>query len=72
MNNQAQVPKNGFVHSVITNAEIGLRKMKVQFQAKSIIAHLKINSIRNKFDSLSFMIENKADILLILENKLDD
>ena len=46
--------------------------MKVQFQAKSISAHLKINSIRNKFDSLSFMIENKADILLILENKLDD
>ena len=46
--------------------------MKVQFQAKTIIAHLKINSIRNKFDSLSFMIENNADILLILENKLDD
>ena len=39
---------------------------------KLIIAHLNINSLRNKFDSLSFMIENNVDILLISETKLDD
>ena len=62
----------GSVDSVITNAEIGLRKMKIQFSDKLIIAHLNINSIRNKFDSLFFMIEDNADILLISETKLDD
>ena len=44
------------VDSVITNAKIVLRKIKIQFPEKLIIAHLNINSIRNKFDSLSFMI----------------
>ena len=62
----------GSVDSVITNTKIGLRKMKIQFPDKLIIAHLNINSIRNKFYSLSFMVENNADILLISETKLDD
>ena len=46
--------------------------MKIQSLDKLIIAHLSINSIRNKFDYLSFMVENNADILLISETKLDD
>ena len=71
LNNQVQVPKMGSVDSVITNAKIGVRKIKIQFLNKLIIAHLNINSIRNKFDSLSFMVENNAEILLISENKLD-
>ena len=41
--------------------------MKIQFPEKSIIAHLNINSIRNKFDSLSFMIKSNVDILLSYE-----
>ena len=59
------------VDSVTTNANI-VRKMKVQFPDKLIIAHLNIDSIRNKFDTLSFMIENNIDIMLISETKLDD
>ena len=62
----------GSVDSVIINAKIGLRKLKIQFPDKLIISHLNINSIKNKFDSLSFMVENNADILLISETKLDD
>ena len=62
----------GSVDSVITNAKIGMRKMKIQFPDKLTIARLKINSIRNKSDSLSFMVENNADILLISETKVDD
>ena len=62
----------GSVDSVITNAKIGLRKMKIKFPDKLIIAHLNINSIRNKFDSLSFIVENNAEILLISETKQDD
>ena len=72
LNNQVQVRKMGSVDSVITNAKIGLRKMKIWFRDILIIAHLNINSIRNKFDSLSFMVENNADILRISETKLDD
>ena len=72
MNNQAQVSKKGSADSVITNAKIGLRKMKIHFPDKLIIAHLNINSIKNKFDSPSFMVENNADILLISGTKLDD
>ena len=62
----------GSANSVITNAKIGLRKMEIQFPDKLIIAYLNINSIRNKFDSFSFMVENNVDILLISETKLDD
>ena len=36
-----------------------------------IIAHLNINSIRNKFEMLKEVIGNKTDILLISETKLD-
>ena len=62
----------GSADSVITNAKIGLRKMKIQFPDKLIIAHLSTNPIRKKFDSLSFMVENNEEILLISETKLDD
>ena len=54
-----QVTKKVSVDLVITNAKNGLRKMKFQFPEKLIIAHLNFNYIRNNFDSLSFMIENK-------------
>ena len=67
-----QVPKKGSVDPVIANAKIGSRKIKVQFPGKLIIAHLNINSLTNKFESLSFMVENNVDMLLISETKLDD
>ena len=37
-----------------------------------IIAHLNINSVRNKFEMLKEVVDNKIDILLISETKLDD
>ena len=72
MNNQAQGPKKGSVDSLINNTKIEPRKMKIQFPDKLIIVRLNINSIRDKFDFLSFIIENNANILLISETKLDD
>ena len=45
---------------------------KNQFSDKFIIAHWNINLIRKKSDSLFFMEENNADILLISETKLYD
>ena len=43
----------------------------MQCTEKIIVGHLNINSIRNKFDVLSFIIDTNIDILLILETKLD-
>ena len=59
LNNQVQVTKKVSVDLVITNAKNWLRKMKFRFPEKLIIAHLNFNYIRNNFDSLSSMIENK-------------
>ena len=47
LNNQMQGLKLGSVDLVLTNAKIGLRKMKIQFPDKLMITHLNINSIRN-------------------------
>ena len=39
---------------------------------KLIIAHININSIRNKFEALKLFIKDKVHILLVSETKLDD
>ena len=36
------------------------------------MGHLNINSIRNKFEALKYIIDNNTDLLLISETKLDD
>ena len=46
--------------------------MKAQSSDKLILGHLNINSIRNKFEALKFIIDNNIDISLISETKLDD
>ena len=46
--------------------------MKPQSLDRLILGHLDIRSIRNKFDGLRFIIDNKTDILLISETILDD
>ena len=46
--------------------------MKYQSPDKLILGHLNINSVRNKFDGLKFVIDNKIDIFLTSETKLDD
>ena len=38
---------------------------------KLIIAHLNINSLRNKFEFLISLIDDNIDILMISETKLD-
>ena len=36
------------------------------------MGHLNINLVRNKFEALSYIIDNNIDLLLISETKLDD
>ena len=54
--------------------EIGFDKLNVARSQNPnwiLIAHLNINSLRNKFGILKGTITNKVDILLISETKLD-
>ena len=51
-------------------AEIGLKVMKENSPNKIIVGHLNINSLRNKFEALQFIINRNLDIFLLSETKL--
>ena len=59
-------------NSAFLDAKIGLKEMKIRSLDKPIFGHVNINSIRNKFDSLMYMLDKKVDIFRISETKLDD
>ena len=46
--------------------------MRIKHVNKLIIAHLNINSLRNKFEFLFELIRDKIDILMISETKIDE
>ena len=49
-----------------------LRDLRVNNPNRIIIGQLNINSIRNKFEELTYIIENAIDIFLVSETKLND
>ena len=48
-----------------------LKNLKIQNTNKIIIGHLNINSLRNKFECLKFIIDKSVEIFLISETKLN-
>ena len=48
-----------------------LRKKRLDYPKNVIFRDLNINSIQNKFESISELIKGKLDIFLITETKLD-
>ena len=58
------------ITDVSTHAEHHLRNFRIKYPNNVIIIHLNVNSIRNKFELLSFLIGGKVDILLINETKI--
>ena len=46
--------------------------MKENSPNKIIVGHLNINSLRNKFEALQFIINRNLDIILFLETKMND
>ena len=46
--------------------------MRIKHINKLIIAHLNINSLRNKFEFLVEFIRSKVNILMISETKIDE
>ena len=49
-----------------------LKLINIKNKNRLILAHLNINSLRNKFDALKLLIKEKIDILVITETKLDE
>ena len=49
-----------------------LFNMRKHHSNKIIMAHMNINSLRNKFDMLTNSVSECIDILMISETKLDD
>ena len=55
----------------INDSKRGLKEIKIQSPNKLILGHLDINSVRNKFEALTYIIDNNIDFLLISETKWD-
>ena len=49
---------------------LGLKNLCVKYSNKIIMGYLNINSIANKFESFSSLIDGKIDILMINQTKL--
>ena len=56
----------------IKDAKTGFKEIKIQSPDKLILGHLNINLVRNKFEALTYIIDNSIDLILISETKLDD
>ena len=54
------------------DAKIGLKVMKENSPNKIIVGHLNINTLRNKFEALQYIINRNLDIILLSETKLED
>ena len=49
-----------------------LKKVKIKRPKNVIIGNLNINSISGKFDQLTCLVPNNADILVLTDTKLDE
>ena len=54
------------------DAKIGLKVMKENSPNKIIVGHLNINSLRNKFEPLQFIINRNLYIIVLSKTKQDD
>ena len=50
----------------------GLKTLRLKYPQNPIIAQIKINSIRNKFETLVSLVTSDIDILMISETKIDE
>ena len=72
INNQNASEDNFDSLSEHSNVYSSLNKLRCNNLNRIIVAHLNINSVRNKFVLLKDMITGKIDILLLSETKIDD
>ena len=57
--------------SNLTNNNSNLHQIRINNLSRIIFGQLNINSFRNKFEQLTYIVNNKIDILMVSETKLD-
>ena len=62
---------NEFTMSMGETSYLVLKNLRVKNINRIIIAHININSIKNKFDTLTDLVTGKIDILLVSETKIN-
>ena len=58
--------------SNLTNNNSNLHQVRINNPSRIIFGQININSIRNKFEQLIYIVNNEIDILMVSETKLDD
>ena len=58
--------------SNLTNNNSNLHQVRINNSSRIIFSQIRINSIRNKFEHLTYIVNNEIDILMVFETKLDD
>ena len=58
--------------SNLTKSNSNLHQVRINNPSRIIFGQININSIRNKFAQLIYIVSNEIDILMVSETKLDD
>ena len=59
-------------HSDNEDPKIILNELRAKNSERLIIAHININSVEHKFESIVSLVKNKVDIIMISETKIDE
>ena len=59
-------------HSDKEDPKIILNELRAKNSERLIIAHININSVEHKFESLVSLVKNKVDIIMISETKINE
>ena len=54
-----------------SNAFQSVQKHRLQNPKNKVIGHLNVNSLRNKFEAVEELVQNKVDICFLSETKID-
>ena len=55
-----------------SNAFQSVQKHRLQNPKNKVIGHLNVNSLRNKFEAVEKLVQNKVDICFLSETKIDE
>ena len=58
--------------SNLTKSNSNLQQVRINNPSRIIFGHININSVRNKFAQLIYIVSNEIDVLMVSETKLDD
>ena len=58
--------------SNLTDNNSIIHQVRINKPSRTIFQQVNINSTRNKFEQLTYIVNNKINILMVSETKLDD